>query len=105
MSFQQVDSTGPHGTGTGRQPDPAGDLVDWRASLRRADHACCCPAQPSVVVIMPPVPGRPHAVDLLLCQHHYRICARALAAAGAAVLGTDGVPLTEQPRPLVAARV
>jgi hypothetical protein len=105
MSFQHVRSTGPDGVDAGRQPDPAEDAVDWRASLRRADHACCCPAQPSVVVIMPPVPGRPHPVDLLLCRHHYRVCAHALAVAGAAVLGTDGVPLTEQPRPLVASGV
>jgi hypothetical protein len=105
MSFQHVGGTGPDAPGAGRQPDPVGDQVDWRASLRRADHACCCPAQPSVVVILPPAPGRPHPVDLLLCRHHYRRCARALAAAGAAVLGTDGVPLTDQPRPLVASRV
>jgi hypothetical protein len=98
MSFHQVGGTGPASPGAGGQPATAGELVDWRASLRQADHACCCPAQPSVVAIMPAVRGRPNPVDLLLCWHHYRISARALAAAGAAVLGTDGVPLTEQPR-------
>lgn len=82
-----------------RRNDPPGTelppaLVDWRASLERARHACCCPAQPAVVVIMPPAPGRPYAVDLLLCAHHYRVCQRALALAGADVFHTSGEPLT-----------
>ncbi len=34
---------------------------------------------------MPPVPGRPHPVDLWLCGHHYRCSAAALEAAGAMV--------------------
>jgi len=56
----------------------------------REDRACCCPAQPVVRVIMPPVPGRPHSVDLLLCGHHYRVSRQALAAAGARVENLPG---------------
>jgi hypothetical protein len=32
-----------------------------------ADRACCCPAKPVVVAIIPPGPGRPRPADLLLC--------------------------------------
>jgi hypothetical protein len=51
----------------------------------REDRACCCPARPVVQAIMPPTPERRHSVDLLLCGHHYRVCRRALAAAGASI--------------------
>ncbi len=77
--------------------EPAGPdcrLVDWRASLRRAEHACCCPARPAVVVIMPATAERPYPIDLLLCRHHYQVCARALMAAGATVFDTRGSPVT-----------
>ena len=80
----------------GSRHRPADYLVDWRTSLRRADRACCCPAVPTVVVIMPSVPDRPRPVDLLLCRHHYRAHADALAAAGAAALDTCGEPLTPE---------
>jgi len=39
---------------------------------------------------MPPVPRRPHPVDLLLCGHHYRLSRKALAAAGATVYDLPG---------------
>jgi hypothetical protein len=54
--------------------------------LVTADRACCCPARPMVMVIIPPAAGRPHSTDLLLCGHHYRASAAALNAIGAAVL-------------------
>lgn len=85
------------------QRGPADYLVDWRASLRRAARACCCPARPAVVVIMPPAERHPQPVDLLLCHHHYRVHAPALAAAGAAILDTDGRPLTPETLLLVQA--
>jgi len=47
----------------------------------------CCPARPVVAVVMPPVPGRPYPIDLLLCGHHYRASEIALLAAGATVYG------------------
>jgi hypothetical protein len=61
----------------------------WFA-LRTADHACCCPAKPEIVAVMPPAPGRDHPTDLLLCAHHYRASSVALHAAGAAVFDGAG---------------
>jgi len=65
---------------------------DLLPSLRRvvADRACCCPARPVVTAIMPPAPGRPHPVDLLLCGHHFRVSQAALTAVGAAVYDDTG---------------
>lgn len=59
--------------------------------LSFADRACCCPARPVVTVIMPPAPGRPRPVDILLCGHHYRASRAALRAAGAIVYDENGV--------------
>jgi hypothetical protein len=63
--------------------------IDWLAA-RQAQRACCCPARPVVIVLIPPGDGRPHTTDLLLCGHHYRASRPALAAAGATVLSLDG---------------
>jgi hypothetical protein len=75
-------------------PDAAdlGKLDDLLLSVSHvlADRACCCPARPVVTVIMPPAPGRPHPVDLLLCGHHFRASQAALTAAGAAVYDDTG---------------
>jgi hypothetical protein len=51
---------------------PADDSVRWAWPLAFAERACCCPARPLVVAVMPPSPGRPYPMDLLLCGHHYR---------------------------------
>jgi hypothetical protein len=69
-----------------------GKLDDLLLSLSHvvADRACCCPARPVVTVIMPPAPGRPHPVDLLLCGHHFRVSRAALTAAGATVYDDTG---------------
>jgi len=69
-----------------------GKLDDLPLSLPHVveDRACCCPARPVVTVIMPPAPGRPHPVDLLLCGHHFRVSQAALTAAGAAVYDDTG---------------
>jgi hypothetical protein len=42
---------------------------------------------------MPPAPGRPHPVDLLLCGHHYHVGHAALPAAGATAYDDAGVPI------------
>ncbi|HTP17556.1 MAG TPA: hypothetical protein VMK13_17200 [Streptosporangiaceae bacterium] len=86
-----------------RDPQPARPVIDWRA-LSTADRSCCCPARPAVVAIMPPVPGRDHPTDLLLCGHHYQVSRSALAAAGAAVLDVGGRPISPQTAVLAAAR-
>lgn len=62
----------------------------WSAPLCDKDRACCCPARPVVRVIMPPAPGRPQPVDLLLCGHHYRTSRAALAASGATIEDLPG---------------
>jgi hypothetical protein len=81
--FPHISSDG-SALGFGRPP------LDETLAGSRQDRACCCPAQPVVRVIMPPAPGRPHSVDLLLCGHHYRVSRQALAAAGARVENLPG---------------
>lgn len=70
-----------------------GMLIDWPAA-QRAERACCCPAKPAVIALMPPAPARPHTTDLLLCGHHYRMCRERLAQAGATVVDIAGAPVT-----------
>jgi hypothetical protein len=76
------------GRSPGRQA--AGTAPDDRAAGSGphdlGDRACCCPARPTVRVLIPPAPARPHSVDLLLCGHHYRASDAALAAAGAVIM-------------------
>jgi len=62
----------------------------WSSPLCDEDRACCCPARPVVRVIMPPAPGRPQPVDLLLCGHHYRTSRAALTASGATIKDLPG---------------
>ena len=57
-----------------------------------AGHACCCAARAAVQVTMPPAATRPHATDLLLCGHHYRVSRRALEAARAAARELPATP-------------
>jgi hypothetical protein len=82
----------------GAQP-PSAYVIDWRG-LRRADRACCCPARPVVIAIMPPGADRPHQTELLLCGHHYRVSRKALSAAGATIRGIKGAAITESSRPM-----
>jgi hypothetical protein len=58
-----------------------------------AERACCCPAKPAVVAVLPPAPGRDHETDLLLCGHHYRASRDALKTAGATVMAEGGQPV------------
>lgn len=69
-----------------------------------AERACCCPAKPAVIALLPPGPGRDHATDLLLCGHHYRATRRALDAAGAAILDETGQAVLPQAIALLGAR-
>jgi hypothetical protein len=68
--------------------------ADSGYALWTAERACCCPARPAVVAVLPPGPGRGHETDLLLCGHHYRESRNALAAAGATVMAEGGQPVT-----------
>ena len=81
-----------HRSDTGMPLDdrlPTGFSCQWQTTLTSASRACCCPAKPAVVVLMPPAPGRAHRTDLLLCRHHSRMSLQALTAAGAIILDPD----------------
>lgn len=87
-----------------RKPStPAIGLIDWHG-LKIADRACCCPARPAVIVVMPPGADRSHPTDLLLCGHHYRESGQALAKAGAAVFSLSGAAVTSDDHWLVGTR-
>jgi hypothetical protein len=45
-----------------------------------------------VLVLLPPTERRAHAVDLLLCGHHYHVCMDTLEAAGALIYDSREVP-------------
>jgi hypothetical protein len=59
-------------------------------ALRPAARSCCCSAPPAFRVIVTSKVPLPHSVDLLMCGHHYRRCAPALARLAALVLDQDG---------------
>ena len=77
---------------TGRSPEdqvaetPPEDRTDWPRPPILGDQACCCPAKPTVRVLIPPTSARPHSVTLLLCGHHYRTSCAGLAAADAVIM-------------------
>jgi hypothetical protein len=74
-------------------PKPSGTAVGlFEVAADQADRACCCPAKAVVQVIMPPTSARPHASDLLLCGHHYRVSRATQAAAHAVVRELPGMP-------------
>ena len=83
-------------------PTAAVPAADLRA-LARASRACCCPAKPVVVAIMPPAPSRDHPTDLLFCGHHYRASRQSLAAAGALLYDATGRTVMLPARTLVGA--
>jgi hypothetical protein len=68
---------------------PAGLAITFSVT----ENACCCPARPVVRVVMPATATRPHPVELLLCNHHYRVSRAALRAVGATAYDPDGVVL------------
>jgi hypothetical protein len=72
--------------------DVAGAQVDADQYLptRSNERSCCCSSRPAVRVVLPPTPERDHAVDLLLCGHHYRTSRSALATAGVQVSAAAG---------------
>jgi hypothetical protein len=61
------------------------------------DEACCCPARPVVMVILPATATRPFPEDLLLCGHHFRMHESALRAVGAVAYDATGALVTGDP--------
>lgn len=72
-------------------------LPECAAPFSVTDQACCCPARPVVMVILPATATRPFPADLLLCGHHFRVNARALRAAGALAYDATGALVTGDP--------
>ncbi len=70
-------------------PWQAPHRIDW-ATIRTAERACCCSAQPRVVAVLPPASGREHRTEVLLCMHNFRTSRSSLAVAGAMTLDVDG---------------
>jgi len=96
MSFEHPSYQGQHGPVTSHveertvTPEPA---AIYTPSRRYSNRACCCPARPAVIAVMPAANGRRAATELLLCGHHYRQSRQALTAKGAALLDVMGYPL------------
>ena len=74
-----------------------GMLPERAAPFSVTDQACCCPARPVVMVILPATAARPFPTDLLLCGHHFRVNESALRAAGAVAYDATGAPVTGDP--------
>ena len=74
-----------------------GMLPQRAAPFSVTDQACCCPARPVVMVILPATADRPFPEDLLLCGHHFRLNESALRAAGAVAYDATGAPVTGDP--------
>jgi hypothetical protein len=97
MRFPRRRAGKPSGQAAGTPPD---DRAARSGPHGLGDRACCCPARPVVRVLIPPVPARPHSVDLLLCGHDYRASGAALAAAGAVIINdrrSDGTIAEYEP--------
>ena len=74
-----------------------GMLPERAAPFSVTDQACCCPARPVVMVILPATAVRPFPTDLLLCGHHFRVNEGALRAAGALAYDATGALVTGDP--------
>jgi hypothetical protein len=72
-------------------------LPERAAPFSVTDEACCCPARPVVMVILPATATRPFPEDLLLCGHHFRVNESALRAAGAVAYDATGAPISDDP--------
>src|SRR5215468_3258345 len=72
-------------------------LRERAAPFSVTDEACCCPARPVVMVILPATATRTFPEDLLLCGHHFRVNESALRAAGAVAYDATGAPVTDDP--------
>ena len=59
-------------------------------AVRLDERSCCCSAPPLVRVILVLDDPSAHAVDILLCGHHYRGSHEALSRLGALVFDRSG---------------
>jgi hypothetical protein len=82
-----------HGAAAGKDETRPGCAAPFSVT----DQACCCPARPVVMVVLPATAARPFPGDLLLCGHHFRVNERALRAAGALAYDATGALVTGDP--------
>jgi hypothetical protein len=88
----------------GRPHHPAATVADRPATPEPpaahwySQRACCCPAPP-IVIAMIPANDRHGPAELLLCGHHYRQSRQALAATSATLTDLKGHPLTSETWP------
>jgi hypothetical protein len=67
-------------------PDiPGDDLMGTATAPITNQRADCCIAAAAYLVVLPAGRTRPHAGELLLCAHHYRVSAENLVKAHAVV--------------------
>lgn len=71
----------------------------YKTARRYTHRACCCPASPAVMAIVPAGGGRPEPTDLLLCGHHYRASRIALAEWCATITDMRGYLLEDSDWP------
>ena len=98
MSSQHPSYLGQASRAAARLPQQAVAAAEpaavYRPARRHCQRACCCPAMPAVIAVIPAQDQRRAPADLLLCGHHYRVSRSALTAAGATILDLHGYPLT-----------
>lgn len=68
-------------------------LAFSRASLPPGEAACCCPAHACYQVVLPPSASHPNVVELLFCEHHFRLSRQALQRANAVIYDRYGDPV------------
>ena len=68
---------------------PGDDLIESPPTCAGLS-ADCCIAQAKYDVVLPPKGSMPRTGHLMLCYHHYWICASGLRRSGAAVYTIDG---------------
>ena len=96
MSFQhpsylgRLSRTGKAADEQAATPEPE---ALYEPQARYSKRACCCPAAPAVIAVIPPANGRDAVTELLLCGHHYRQSRRALLAMGATFTDIGGYSL------------
>ena len=99
LRFSLVKPRHPAGTPAEDATASPAPARDWAGMLLRADRACCCPARPLFVVMLPAAHGRHEPVDLLLCGHHFRAARGALVEGGAIVFDASGEIVTSDRPP------
>jgi hypothetical protein len=73
--------------------------IDWRAA--RFGRACCCPAKPAVIVVMPPQPNAGAPDRSAAVQPSRPGVQEGAGRVGCAILDLDGLPVADDAWPPV----